>query len=91
MKIYSYKEGQIIENKNLIEALEIDVEKEKVITLVGGGGKTTTMFKLAEEISNLSKKTIVTTTTHMALDDEFILVDKDGYLKLAEDVLKERI
>jgi len=48
----------------LYEALNIDVnDKVKVIALVGGGGKTTTMFKLASELRNRGKRVLITTTT----------------------------
>lgn len=90
MKIYSYNDGQIIENNSLIEALEIDIQKDKVITIVGAGGKTSTMFRLGEEISNLNRKTIVTTTTHMALEEDFVLVEDDEDLKKVEEIFETR-
>ena len=78
MKIYSYKKGSISYEKNLIQALDIDLEKDKIITLVGAGGKTSTIFELGKEFSNLNKKTIITTTTHMGFDKDFILIEGDG-------------
>ena len=39
MKIYSYKKGSISYEKNLIQALDIDLEKDKIITLVGLVGR----------------------------------------------------
>ena len=51
MKIYSYKKGSISYEKNLIQALDIDLEKDKIITLVGAGGKTSTIFELGKEFS----------------------------------------
>lgn len=88
MKIYSYKDDQIIENNSLIEALEIDIQKDKIITIVGAGGKTSTMFRLGEEISNLNRKTIVTTTTQMALEEDFVLVEDECDLKKIEQILE---
>ena len=88
MRIYSYKDNQIIENDNLIEALAI--KTEKVITLVGAGGKTSTIFRLGSELSSLNKKTIITTTTHMGLDDDFILVENFCDLKKVEDILNTK-
>ena len=81
MKIYSYKKGSISYEKNLIQALDIDLEKDKIITLVGAGGKTSTIFELGKEFSNLNKKTIITTTTHMGFDKDFILIEKDSDIK----------
>lgn len=48
---------------NIYEAFELDMDKGEVVSLVGGGGKTTTLFKLANELKNLNKKVLVTTTT----------------------------
>ena len=47
----------------LYEALGIDTNENRLISLVGGGGKTTTMFKLATEFKNIGKRVLVTTTT----------------------------
>lgn len=90
MKIYSYSKGILKEYTNLIDALKIDLDKDKVVTVVGAGGKTSTIYKLSEEISNLNKKVVVTTTTHMRLEKDFILVEKQDDLKLVEEALKER-
>lgn len=35
--------------KNLLEALAIDAETTSVIAVVGGGGKTSLIFRLMEE------------------------------------------
>lgn len=63
MQVYSYKNNNIVKEKSLINALDIDLNKDKVITVVGAGGKTSTIFELGNELSNLNKKTIITTTT----------------------------
>src|SRR6266851_4684117 len=47
----------------LTEALGIDVDD--VVALVGGGGKTTTMFRLAREIVEKSEHALTTTTTRI--------------------------
>ena len=88
MKIYSYKKGSISYEKNLIQALDIDLEKDKIITLVGAGGKTSTIFELGKEFSNLNKKTIITTTTHMGFDKDFILIEKDSDIKRIKNIMK---
>ena len=63
----------------LIEALGI--EAKEVISLVGAGGKTTLMFRLAKELF-LSRKNVVTTTTTKILEPaveetNFLFVDPD--------------
>ncbi|MCK8827290.1 selenium cofactor biosynthesis protein YqeC [Natroniella acetigena] len=45
----------------LVETLEI--KEGEVISLIGAGGKTTTMFKLANELRELDNRKVVTTTT----------------------------
>lgn len=39
--------------------------ERRVISLVGGGGKTTTMYALAEIFREAGKKVVVTTSTHL--------------------------
>ncbi|MBI2861111.1 MAG: putative selenium-dependent hydroxylase accessory protein YqeC [Chloroflexi bacterium] len=70
---------------NLEEAL--DIRPGEVVSVVGGGGKTTLMFALAGELV-LRGKTVVTTTTTKIMkpsDDETpcFLLDRDGDRLLA--------
>ena len=48
-------------NLNLIEALQIGEESE-LVAFIGGGGKSSLMFKLA---SQLQKRVLLTTSTRM--------------------------
>lgn len=48
---------------NVYKYFNIDLNKKEFITLVGGGGKTTTMFRLAKELKSKGKNVLVTTTT----------------------------
>lgn len=41
----------------------IEQDKKELISFVGGGGKTSSIFKLAHELKNENKKVLVTTTT----------------------------
>jgi probable selenium-dependent hydroxylase accessory protein YqeC len=52
---------------NLIEAF--DIRENEVISIVGGGGKTTLMFALARELMASGHKVITTTTTRFAADE----------------------
>lgn len=47
----------------LVDAL--DAGRDKVIVLVGGGGKTTTMYRLARELADSGARVVVTTTTRI--------------------------
>ncbi len=48
---------------SIINCFEIDVNKAEMISVIGGGGKTTTIFKLASELKLLNKRVLITTTT----------------------------
>nr|WP_295675151.1 selenium cofactor biosynthesis protein YqeC [uncultured Intestinibacter sp.] len=89
MQVYSYKNNNIVKEKSLINALDIDLNKDKVITVVGAGGKTSTIFELGNELSNLNKKTIITTTTHMKLDKDFLLIDEDFNIENLKKILQK--
>src|SRR2546430_17614853 len=43
----------------------IDLPAHPLITIVGAGGKTTTMYSLASELANRGKRVITTTTTQI--------------------------
>jgi probable selenium-dependent hydroxylase accessory protein YqeC len=53
----------------LYEALNIDLNVSELISLVGAGGKTSTMFRLSQELRALGKKVLVTTTTNLAFSE----------------------
>jgi probable selenium-dependent hydroxylase accessory protein YqeC len=53
----------------LYEALNMNLNISELISLVGAGGKTSTMFRLAQEFKTLGKKVLVTTTTNIAFSE----------------------
>ena len=79
-----------------LELLQIDYKKYPVIAVVGGGGKTSLIYRLADELLDRGKKVIITTTTHMAGESEFPfarggdaaevkeMLDREGYVIAAE-------
>src|SRR3972149_2776710 len=48
---------------DLVGALQ--AQKSRVITFVGAGGKTTSMFRLARELAEAGRTVVVTTTTRI--------------------------
>jgi len=48
---------------NLIDAFSMQNSKPQTIAFVGGGGKSTTMYRLASELADNQKKVLVSTTT----------------------------
>jgi probable selenium-dependent hydroxylase accessory protein YqeC len=82
---------EVKEIKSLVEALAMDAREH--IALVGGGGKTTLMFALAEELKRTGKRVIVSTTTKVwhreALKSEKVLLlaeDSDWRTPRSEDL-----
>jgi len=53
----------------LHDALNIDLNISELISVVGAGGKTSTMFNLAQELKAFGKKVLVTTTTNIAFSE----------------------
>ena len=49
-----------------LELLQIDYKKYPVIAVVGGGGKTSLIYRLADELLDRGKKVIITTTSDVA-------------------------
>lgn len=49
----------------IYEVLQININKKGVLSFVGGGGKTTSIFNLAEELTKEDKKVLISTTTKM--------------------------
>ena len=60
----------MIEFQKYKDYLQLDVERYPVIAVVGGGGKTSLIFRLAKELKEEKKRVIVTTTTHMAFEPD---------------------
>jgi probable selenium-dependent hydroxylase accessory protein YqeC len=62
---WSDKAGDFVECASVMDALGFTEDQvPRIIALVGGGGKTSTMFQLADELAECGKKVLVTTTTH---------------------------
>ena len=74
MKVFEFSDGEIKERELLIEALKIDINKKKIISFVGGGGKTSLIYELGNELSKLGKKVIITTTTHMFMPESNVVL-----------------
>ena len=60
----------------LWDKLGLDMDRHRVIALVGGGGKTTPMYALAREAREAGKTVIVTTTTHILPHPALFMTDE---------------
>lgn len=47
----------------IYKALQLDINKKEIISFVGGGGKTTTIYALAKELIKAKKRVLISTTT----------------------------
>jgi probable selenium-dependent hydroxylase accessory protein YqeC len=50
---------------NIVTAFEINLNLPELVCFIGAGGKTTTMFALAQALKSLHKRILVTTTTNI--------------------------
>lgn len=78
-KLYLRNEQGRVGEVSIVEAFPFLREKGHVISLTGGGGKTTLMYVLAEYCSRQGYRTLVTTTTHIqAPDPAYRVWDAEG-------------
>ncbi|MCQ2508146.1 MAG: putative selenium-dependent hydroxylase accessory protein YqeC [Dorea sp.] len=85
--IKTYRQGSWIKQGNLVEALGIRQEENPVLSLVGGGGKTTSCRRLMKDFCQLAKTPIVTTTTHMQKEEGSYYIGEED-LRAIEACLK---
>ena len=65
----------------LFKELDISLDNQELISITGGGGKTTSMFRLAKELLKHGKKVLISTTTAIMKPDD----SKYEQLYLTED------
>lgn len=68
MKVRYYGSKKWKKEQSLLKAMGISYRESPVISVVGAGGKTTTIERLAEEFMAQDRKVVVTTTTHIRRD-----------------------
>ena len=75
MLIGIYKNNYLEEKNTLLDALNLG--NKRIISFVGGGGKTSCIYNLSKELGALEKKVIITTTTHMFMPKENFVLGED--------------
>ena len=70
----------------LWNALTIAPARKQLIAVVGGGGKTSLIFRLCEEMVSAGKKVIVTTTTHMAYEPERPFAEEGNAQQIQQNI-----
>lgn len=78
---------------SLWEALSLGFKKHMTVAFAGGGGKTSAMFALADELADGGKEVIVTTTTHIycPLDRNVIPAERAGMVERYLAMRKKRL
>ena len=72
--------------QNFRDILNLDTQKKWLIALTGGGGKTSLIFRLAEEFVSENRNVIVSTTTHMAWDPRQPFAPANDPEKIADQI-----
>ena len=91
---------------NIVTAFEINLNLPELVCFIGAGGKTTTMFALAQALKSLNKRILITTTTNIfypakhesdavIINDKadpgmFCSVTKGSVTVLGSDIINER-
>ena len=92
---WNEREGKLAEQKSLLTALGLirdgKVRTPQVISLVGAGGKTTTMYQLADELAEQGLRVLITTSTHIVCPDEGWVVKDKTLAAAAELEWQDRI
>ena len=83
--ILNYSSGKRTEEQDLMSALELARFSAPIISVVGAGGKTTVVERLAREYKEKNQSVIVTTTTHMKQPEDGCFLakpDMDHFVQL---------
>ena len=59
MRFFCFEDNNINQKEYLHESLGININEKNIISFVGGGGKTTSMYTLANELSSLGKRVCI--------------------------------
>lgn len=83
---FEVTEGKIQPEKkdSLWEALRLTLEEPMIVAFTGGGGKTTAMFCLADELAGQGKRVIVTTSTHIFYPVDRIVAEAEDWKTVSD-------
>lgn len=71
---------------SLIEVFIPEPKEHCVISVVGGGGKTSLIFRLTDELRSAGKKVIVATTTHMRYEADRPYAENADYAVIQKNL-----
>lgn len=89
MKIVTIKNKARSEEQALIQALRLDPSKRSRISVVGGGGKTTIIERLAKEYASYHEKVVIAPTTKIAYPQfgSFLWSENEDFLREVKGVV----
>ncbi len=76
---------------SLTEAFDLEPARKTLIAIVGSGGKTTLMYRLAKELADKGKKVVVTTSTKIFIPKEYPVLVTDNPEEIKEILERENI
>lgn len=72
---WNNEKEELQKKDSLLEAFAIPLQEHMVLAFTGGGGKTTAMFSLADELAAQGKRVIVTTSTHIFYPSDRVVAE----------------
>ena len=76
----------MIRTDSILKALDIDTDRYPVLSVVGGGGKTSLIFRIMEELTAVGKKVLITTTTHMAYEPDRPFAEDEDMISIKHNL-----
>ena len=83
-------QGREKEYDSLFDALQMDKSRQEVVSVTGGGGKTTLIRRLQQECMGLQISHAVSTTTHMQYERNAAFLEEESLERLLAVENKER-
>lgn len=84
----NHETGELKPAKSLMVALGFEKKEQlpRIISLVGGGGKTTTIYQLADELSEQGLRVLITTSTHIQCPENGLSAFVDHVREVTADM-----
>ena len=84
----NHETGELKPAKSLMAALGFEKKEQlpRIISLVGGGGKTTTIYQLADELSEQGLRVLITTSTHIQCPENGLSAFVDHVREVTADM-----
>lgn len=76
--LWRAENGRAVKYERVCEAVGMNLAHERIVSFVGAGGKTTLVYRLAEELAALGARVLVTTTTKMMEPEKDFLAWEDA-------------